>query len=44
MENYGFDTTELLSFQDARSPPLNVKSYEGSTLFGKMRFMTMERK
>ncbi len=44
MNKLDFETTELLSFQDAHGPPLNVSTYYGSTIFGQMSFMTLERK
>eukprot|EP00938_MAST-03A_sp_MAST-3A-sp1_P006784 g6784.t1 len=38
LAQWGFKTTELLSFQNAGESPLNVKTWTNSTIFGQMGF------
>jgi methyltransferase (TIGR00027 family) len=44
LAQWGFETTELLSFQNAGYPPLNVKSWTNSTIFGQMGFAKAVKK
>ena len=44
LSNFGFVTSELLSFQNAGEPPLNVKTWTNSTIFGQMNFIAAEKK
>ena len=43
LNQYGFSTKQLLSFQNAGEPPLSVKTWTNSTIFGQMNFITAEK-
>lgn len=44
LKQWGFEPTQMLSFQTAGEPPLSVKTWTNSTIFGQMNFLTAVKK